>query len=98
MDEGSEITLEEAVARAAWTHNTNVMISGYNPLTLMTGKIALYPGILTGNVATESLYGSNFSRWIFCQMNVTFSLTLSINCTKFYYGMIKSKILSDISF
>ena len=44
------------------------------------------------------VYGSNFSGWIFCQMNVTFSSTLSINYTKFYYRMIKTKIFSDISF
>ena len=43
-------------------------------------------------------YGSNFSGWIFCQMNVTFSSTLSIIYTKFYYRMIKTKIFSDISF
>ena len=31
IDEESEITLEEVVARAVWTHNTNVMNIGYNP-------------------------------------------------------------------
>ena len=57
MDESSEITLEEAVARAEWTHNTNVMISGYNPLTLITRKSVMYLGISTGNVVSESMYG-----------------------------------------
>ena len=47
---------------------------------------------------SQEIYGSNFSGWIFCQMNVTFSSTLSINYTQFYYGIIKTKIFSDISF
>ena len=32
------------------------MVSGYNPLTLMTGKSIVHPGISTGNIATESMY------------------------------------------
>ena len=56
MDEKKDILLEEAVSRASWTHNTNIMVSGYNPLTLMTGKSIVHPGISTGNVATESMY------------------------------------------
>ena len=39
IDESSEITLEEEVARAAWMHNNDLMISGYNQLTLMASKI-----------------------------------------------------------
>merc|ERR1711867_322343 len=31
IDEG--VSLELAVSRACWTHNTNIMVSGYNPLT-----------------------------------------------------------------
>ena len=42
LDENKEILLEKAVGRASWTHNTNVMVSGYNPLTLMTGRSVLY--------------------------------------------------------
>ena len=56
MDEKKDISLEEAVSRASWTHNTNIMVSGYNPLTLMTGKSIVHPGISTGNIATESMY------------------------------------------
>ena len=52
----------------------------------------------TRDVSYRTLYGSNFSGWIFCQMNVTFSSTLSINYTQFYNGIIKTKIFSDISF
>ena len=32
------------------------MVSGYNPLTLMTGKSVVIPGISTGNMATESKF------------------------------------------
>ena len=38
MDENKEIPLEQAVSRASWIHNTNIMVNGYNPLTLMMGK------------------------------------------------------------
>ena len=40
-----EILLEKAVSRACWTPNTNIIVSGYNLLTVMTG-----------NMATESEY------------------------------------------
>ena len=50
------VSLEIAVSRACWTHNTNIMVSGYNPLTLMTGKSVVIPGISTGNMATESKF------------------------------------------
>ena len=32
------------------------MVSGYNPLTLMTGKCVVIRGISTGNIATESRF------------------------------------------
>ena len=51
MDEG--VLLELAVSRACWTHNTNIMVNGYNPLTLMTGKSVVIPGISIGNIVTE---------------------------------------------
>ena len=54
MDEG--VLLELAVSRACWTHNTNIMVSGYNPLMLMTGKNVVILGISTGNMATESKF------------------------------------------
>ena len=56
MDENKDISLEQAVSRASWTHNTNLMVSGYNPLILMTGKSVVIPGISTGNIATESRF------------------------------------------
>ena len=48
--------MELAVSRACWTHNTNIMVNGYNPLTLMTGKSVVIPGISTGNIVTESRF------------------------------------------
>ena len=32
------------------------MVNGYNPLTLMTGKSIVIPGISTGNIVTESRF------------------------------------------
>ena len=49
MDEG--VLLELAVSRACWTNNTNIMVNSYNPLTLMTGKSVVIPGISIGNIA-----------------------------------------------
>ena len=54
--ENQGMSLEQAVSRASWTHDTNIMVSGYNPLMLMTGKSVIHPGISTGNVATDSMY------------------------------------------
>ena len=56
LDENHRLSLEQAVGRAAWTHNTNIMVSDYNLLTLMTGKSVVHPEVSTGNVATESIY------------------------------------------
>ena len=50
------MSLEQTVGRAAWMHNANIMVIDYNPLTLMTSKNVVHPGISTGNVATESMY------------------------------------------
>ena len=56
MDENQGMSLEQVVSRASWMHNTNIMVSGYNPLSLMMGKSVIHLGISTGNVATESMY------------------------------------------
>ena len=56
MDENQGMSQEQAVSRGSWMHNTNIMVSGYNLLMLMTGKSVVHPGISTGNVATESMY------------------------------------------
>ena len=56
MQEDSKISLQDAVNMSAWTHNTNVNTLGFTPLQLVTGKNVVFPGISTGNIATESLY------------------------------------------
>ena len=43
---------------AAWTHNTNVNRLGFDPLSLVTGKAVVFPGVSAGDIATESLYDS----------------------------------------
>ncbi|XP_066982271.1 uncharacterized protein [Macrobrachium rosenbergii] len=55
MEENNRITLDEAVSKAAWCHNTNITVKGYAPLQLLTGRAVVVPGITSGNVATESL-------------------------------------------
>ena len=64
MEEDKKITLQDTVDMAAWTHNTNVNILGFTPLQLATGKNVVFPGILTGNMATESLYDDERVRMI----------------------------------
>ena len=59
MSEDRQIMLQEALNMASWTHNTNVIIGGYTPLRLMSGKSVVFPGIPTGDVITESLYDDN---------------------------------------
>ena len=64
MQEDKKITLQDAVDMAAWTHNTNVNILGFTPLQLVTGKNVVFPGISTGNMATQSLYDDERVRMI----------------------------------
>ena len=54
-----KITLKKAIEMAAWTHNTNTSVLGYDPMSLVTGKSVTFPGISSGNVATESLFDSD---------------------------------------
>ena len=54
MEENCSMTLEEAVSKAVWCHNTNTTVKGYAPLQLLTGRAVTIPGITNGNVATES--------------------------------------------
>ena len=58
MEADKKLSLQKAVKMAAWTHNTNVNVLGYNPMTLVTGKSVVMPGITTGNLATESMFDS----------------------------------------
>ena len=64
MEEDKKITLKEAVLMASWTHNTNVNVLGYSPLQLITGKGITFPGLMTGNTATDSLYDDKTVRKI----------------------------------
>ncbi len=58
MEVDKKISLEQAVEMAAWTHNTNVNRLGFDPLSLVTGKAVVFPGVSAGDIATESLYDS----------------------------------------
>ena len=53
-----KLTLQKAVDLAAWTHNTNVNVLGYEPMRLVTGKSVNIPGVTVGNDATDSLFDS----------------------------------------
>ena len=64
MEEDKKITLQEAVAMASWTHNTNQNTHGFSPLQLVTGKSIVLPGLSNGNLATESLYDDESIRRI----------------------------------
>ena len=56
MDEDNRTVLSEAVEMAVWTHNTNVMVSGYITLQLITGKSVTYQKISQSNEVTESVF------------------------------------------
>ena len=46
LDGNKEMSLQEIFRREFWTHNTKVMLSGYYPFTLMTGKSVVPPKYL----------------------------------------------------
>ena len=58
MEVDKKISLEQAVEMAAWTHNTNVNRLGFDPLSLVTVKPVVFPGVSAGDIATESWYDS----------------------------------------
>jgi transposase InsO family protein len=62
MDIDKKLSLQKAVEMASWTHNTNTNILGYCPMTLVTGKVIVFPGISTAMVATESMFDSESLR------------------------------------
>ena len=64
MEEDKKITLQEAVSMASWTHNTNVNVLGFSPMQLVMGNNVVFPGIATGNEATDSLYDDEILRKI----------------------------------
>ena len=58
LETDKKLSLQKAVDLAAWTHNTNVNVLGYEPMRLVTGKSVNIPGVTVGNDATESLFDS----------------------------------------
>ena len=58
MESDKKISLEQAVDMASWTHNTNVNRLGFDPMTLVTGKAVVFPGVTGGDLVSESLYDS----------------------------------------
>ena len=51
-----KIGLQDAVNMGSWTYNTNVIVSGFTPKQLITGKNVILLGTTQGNMATKSLY------------------------------------------
>ena len=51
--ENKNMTLQEAVTKAQWTHNTNVSRHGFVPLQIMTGKSISFPGLESRVEETE---------------------------------------------
>ena len=56
LETDKSLTLSTAVGMAAWAHNTNVNVLGFDPMSLVTGKSITFPGVSSGNIATESLF------------------------------------------
>ena len=69
MNDDLKMVLHNIVYMANWTHNMNVMVSGYIPMQLMTGKIMVLPSITQGNMATESLFEDEGDRKIMVRHN-----------------------------
>ena len=55
MKENEGISLYEAVDMASWTHNTNIRVSGFTLLQVMTGKSVTITGLKTENLVTDSV-------------------------------------------
>merc|ERR1711905_16541 len=58
MEEKKTSLTDALVKAAAWTHNTSVNKLGFSPLQLVIGKAVTLPGLMTGNVAMESMTDS----------------------------------------
>ena len=58
METDKKLSLQKSVDLAAWTHNTNINVLGYEPMRLVTGKSVNLPGITVGNDATDSMFDS----------------------------------------
>ena len=54
MEQDKKIDLPKAVAMAGWTHNSNINVTGYSPLQLVTGKSVTLPGLTFSTPTTAS--------------------------------------------
>ena len=58
-----KVALSDSLVKdAAWTHNTSVNRLGYSLLQLVTEQAVTIPGLMTGNVATDSMTDSEAVR------------------------------------
>ena len=64
MEEDKKLALQEAVNMASWTHNKNVNVLGFSPLHLVIRKNVVFPGLVRGDEATDSLYDDEMVRKI----------------------------------
>ena len=64
IEEDKKISLQQAVNMAVWTHNTNINRLGFDPLTLVTGKAVVFPGLSDVDIASKSFYDSEAVRQI----------------------------------
>ena len=56
MEEDKNVRLQIVENMESSTHNTNVIVLGFSPLQLVTGKSIVLPGLNNSNVATDSEY------------------------------------------
>ena len=56
METYKKISLEQAVEMSSWTHNMNVNCLGFDPMSLVTGKSVVYPGVSSADIASESMF------------------------------------------
>ena len=64
IEENKKISLQQAVNMAVWTHNTNINRLGFDPLTLVTGKAVVFPGLSDVDIASKSFFDSEAVRKI----------------------------------
>jgi len=55
MDKDKKVGLREAVDIASLTQNTNLNLKGFQPMQFMTRKSVMIPGLIVGNLATDSM-------------------------------------------
>ena len=54
LEQDRKIDLPKAVTMAGWTHNSNINVTGYSPLQLVTGKSVTLPGITFSTPPSQS--------------------------------------------